>query len=468
MHADSAEESERPSKPNYEDDVRAAGPYRYVRFLAHGGMGRVDLALRNVDRFARLYAIKRLHPHLASDPSAREMFLEEARIGGLLSHPNVVGVIDFGDDRHGPYIVMDFVDGISLASLRALANKRGETLPIEICAAIMLAVARGLAAIHSVHDASGAPMKLLHRDLTPKNVLIGYDGSVRVTDFGIAKGITSAIRTTTGVLKGTVGYLAPERLKFDEPTPRADLFSLGVIAYELLTGERLFPGDAVDAARATLTAPAPDLGELRPDAPPALTELLFRLLAKDPSDRPESADEVVSLLESLVAQCPEPAALAPWVAMLAGQRRANERTETEAALQRIGVEAASARARSFRLRVVAAGTLAAIAVAGAIGVGLAAIVETGETAPAATETLDPPSPSETNGPSELARTTVVVPDPSVAPEPAIEEEPAEPVEGEPERARTNMRAGMNAAMNGQSMALGEGTPLEMTWTGEFR
>jgi hypothetical protein len=152
--------------------------------------------------------------------------------------------------------------------------------------------------------------------------------------------------------------------------------------------------------------------------------------------------------------------------MLAGQRRASERTETEAALQRIGMEAANARVRSLRLRVIAVGTLAAVVVAGGIGVGLAAVLQTDEPGSAATATPDRPTPSAANGSAELARTTVVVPDPSVAPEP-IAGQPEEPVEAEPqEPARANMRASMSSAMNGTSM--GEGTPLEMTWTGEFR
>jgi serine/threonine-protein kinase len=280
----------------------------------------------------RLYAVKRLHPHLVTDDSAREMFREEARIGGFLAHPNIVGVIDFGEDVHGPFLVMDFVEGLSLASLMEITRTRGEALPGEVALRLGAGMARGLDAVHHATDSSGEPLGLVHRDLSPRNVLLGYDGSIRITDFGIARATGRALRTTTGVVKGTVGYLAPERLRFEECGPQSDLFSLGVVLYELLAGERLYSGGSVEAARSILSGSAPDIGEVRPETPPAIADLLFRLLARDPGDRPASASEVAHELESVLAEEVEPVDLGGFVSLLAAEHREAQQARIDAAL----------------------------------------------------------------------------------------------------------------------------------------
>ncbi len=265
-------------------------------------MGVVDLCARRSGAFSRLFAVKRLHPHLRDDDGMRAMFLDEARLAGLIRHANVVSVLDFGEDTEGPFLVMDYVEGLSLSRFVRHHAKLGALLPVPLCARIGAQIACGLHAAHELVGADGVPLQLVHRDVSPQNILIGHDGLVRVTDFGIAKGMGSATHTSTGLLKGKVGYMSPEQLRFEPIDRRSDLFALGVVLFELLTSRRLYAGDdASEVARRILHAPPPDLGELRPDADPELVELLFELLAKQRDDRPASAAEIAVRLDLMCA-----------------------------------------------------------------------------------------------------------------------------------------------------------------------
>jgi serine/threonine protein kinase len=278
------------------------GGYSVVCALASGGMGRVDLVARREGRFQRLFAQKRLHPHLLDDANVRRMFLDEGRIAGLIRHPNVVSVVDVGEDDAGPYLVMDFVEGIALSDLIARAAARGERVPLTVCLRIAIQIAEGLRAAHELRGPDGQFLELIHRDVSPQNVLLGFDGIARVTDFGIAKVLGRTSQTTTGVLKGKLGYLAPERLRFEETDRRADLFSFGVVLFELLAGRRLYDStDAMEGPRRILREPAPDIADEREDVEPELVELLFELLAKDRGHRPPDAGVVARRLERLLA-----------------------------------------------------------------------------------------------------------------------------------------------------------------------
>lgn len=266
-------------------------------------MGRVELVVRNEGQFHRAYARKRLRPHLLEDEEARAMFVSEARIAGLLHHPNVVSVIDVGEDAEGPFLVMDYVQGMSLSELLKALAVRGESMPIQIVVRIFLDVARGLSAAHELRDPEGKDLHLVHRDVSPQNVLVGFDGVTRLTDFGIAKAAGIGERTSTGVLKGKFGYFAPEQLQFLPASAKSDLFALGVVLFETLTGRRLYRGDTpADTARKITHEPPPDPFTFRDDLHPDLVALLFRLLAKKPEDRPSGAGEVASELEGVLAE----------------------------------------------------------------------------------------------------------------------------------------------------------------------
>lgn len=266
-------------------------------------MGVVELVLRREGRFERLYARKRLHVHFRQDAALRAMFMDEARLAGAVQHPNVLSVLDVGEDEDGPYLIMEYVDGVPLSALVKEAQRRGQMLPLQICVRIAADVARGLHAAHEARGPDGMPLGLVHRDVSASNVLIGFDGAVRVTDFGIAKAIGNFTHTSIGVLKGNRAYLSPEQLRFETIDRRSDLFSLGVVVYELLAGHQLYGGDSAElAARRVLTEPPPDIAEERTDVPTELSELLFELLAKDRDARPATAGEVAARLDRIAAQ----------------------------------------------------------------------------------------------------------------------------------------------------------------------
>lgn len=276
--------------------------YRVLHQLASGGMGEVELAIRSEGGFRRLYAVKRLRAALRDDESARGMFLDEARLAGLVRHPNVVSVLDVGEDERGPFLVMDFVEGISAATLLRSAIRSGLTLPVQLCLRLMRECALGLHAAHELLSEDGSPLGLVHRDVSPQNILIGFDGIARIADFGIAKAVGRTTRTTTGLLKGKAGYMSPEQLRFEEPDRRSDLFSLAIVLYELLAGRRLYRSENdMATARRILNEPPPDIDDVRGDVPPEVVELLFLCLAKDPTVRPKSAQEVAQRLELAIA-----------------------------------------------------------------------------------------------------------------------------------------------------------------------
>lgn len=275
--------------------------YRRLYALAKGGMGRVDLCVRESGRFTRLYAIKRLHARDRDDTLIRAMFIDEARVAGLIRHANVVSVLDVGEDEEGPFFVMDYVEGVSLSQLiRHHAQARQRT-PIGLGMQVVTQTARGLHAAHELVGSAGEALDLVHRDVSPQNILVGADGIVRVTDFGIAKAVGQSTHTSTGLLKGKIGYMAPEQLRFEPVDRRSDLFTLGVVLYETLALRRLYKAEATAAvARAVLDDPPPDLALDRPDAPPELVQLVSELLAKRRGDRPSSACEVADRLDEII------------------------------------------------------------------------------------------------------------------------------------------------------------------------
>ncbi|MCB9587121.1 MAG: protein kinase [Polyangiaceae bacterium] len=278
------------------DVESTGGRYQVVCSLAEGGMGKVELALRSIDAFERLFALKRLRGEYMADPSVLAMLFDEARIAGLIRHPNVVSVLDVGEDEAGPFLLMEFVDGASVSQLIKRGGPGG--LPLEVALRVAIQAAEGLHAAHELKDAGGKPLELVHRDVSPQNILVGFDGVARVTDFGIAKALGRDTRTSTGILKGKLGYLSPEQLRFEDLDRRADLFALGVTLFEMLSGARLYSGPEVnEVARRILTEPPPDIQSFRDDVPPEVEELLFELLAKQRELRPASAKDVARRLE---------------------------------------------------------------------------------------------------------------------------------------------------------------------------
>lgn len=267
----------------------------YIRLfaLARGGMGSVDLGLRSEGAFSRLVAIKRPRASDDEGDAALRMFLDEAAITGLIRHPNVVSTYDFGHDPQGPFLVMEYVEGNSLRHLLEKLRADDQRLPIQHALKILIDAARGLHAAHELKTVSGEPLQVIHRDVSPGNIMLGVDGQCKVADFGIAKIWGRGTKTETGILKGKIGYLSPEQLRFQVPDHRADLYSLGVVLYEMVAGKRLHDStDFREVAWSTLEGDIADLGEARLDCPPELVQLCAQMLAKEPSQRPSSAKEV--------------------------------------------------------------------------------------------------------------------------------------------------------------------------------
>jgi serine/threonine-protein kinase len=252
-----------------------AGRYRLERLVAAGGIGEVWRGRDEV--LGRAVAVKLLRPEYASHPETLARFRAEARHAAAVLHPGVAQVYDYGEDGR-PYLVMELVDGPSLAEVLA-----GGPLPI---ARAMDVVAQAAAALAAAHAAG-----LVHRDIKPGNLLLGPGGVVKVTDFGIAYAAGSAPLTRTGMLVGTPAYLAPERAAGEPATAASDLYSLGVVGYECLTGAPPFTGTVVEVALAHQHRPLPPLP---PAVPPGVAALVTRLTAKDPKDRPASAAEAAS------------------------------------------------------------------------------------------------------------------------------------------------------------------------------
>jgi len=314
-------------------------------------MGYVELVARREGRFSRLFARKRLHPHLREQLAFRTMFLDEARLAGLIRHPNATAVVEVGEDDEGPFLLMDYVDGVSVAQVLERFEPPDHPLPLAFCVSVAAQAARGLHAAHELLGPDGAPLGVVHRDISPKNLLLGYDGWLRVTDFGIAKAKDNVEQTMAGVLKGNIGYMAPEYLSFRAVDQRSDLFALGVVLYELLTRERLYGGSDTSAiARRILEEPPPDIFERR-DVPPELSALSFDLLAKDREHRPPSALAVAAELDAIgasLAAVDGPFDMAAFLASGLGAMRSERQAEIDAALA--GGNAGSSRPLLRRVR----------------------------------------------------------------------------------------------------------------------
>ncbi len=278
------------------------GRYELLFPIARGGMAEVfAVRLRGEGRFERYFALKRMHADLREDSQANLLFLDEARLTACIVSPYVVPVLDVGRDDDGiPFLVMELVVGTSLAVLRA---RHAQPFAPRLVAEIGLHAARGLDAAHRTSDARGTPLEIVHRDVSPQNLLVGVDGRVRVADFGIARARQRmAQHTRAGFVKGKFSYLAPEQLS-GFADARTDVFALGVILWELATGRSLFRGkDMLETLDNVRSAPIPHISEVRSDFPVSLGDVVARALCRDSHRRWRSANELSDALFAELAQ----------------------------------------------------------------------------------------------------------------------------------------------------------------------
>lgn len=263
------------------------GDYRIVKEIARGGMASVSLAFQTTSvGLERRVVIKSVLPHMTTNQDFVTMFVDEARLMMSFSHPHVAQVFEAGQLEGRHFISMEYVQGVTLSEMIKAARKSGEHIPYEVAFGLALALSEALTYVHQRCDEYGNWLSIIHRDLKPSNVLVGYDGVVKLIDFGIAQAASKQHHTKTGVLKGTVGYLAPEQI-LDEPVDqRADVFTLGLLLYQTFLGRYPFPGkNDAQRLRALINGAPLDPKGCRPDCPEPLGRLLLKCLASSPGDR---------------------------------------------------------------------------------------------------------------------------------------------------------------------------------------
>ena len=280
--------------------VEDFGPYRIVRKIAVGGMAEIYLARqRAVEGLERTVVLKRILPTYVDNPEFVTMFLDEARLLAALSHPNIAQVFDLGKIDDSYYLVMELVRGPTLGSLLQAAQRVGQRgLAEPVALGIALNIAEALAYVHARRDELGRPLNIVHRDLNPANVMVSYEGAVKLIDFGIAKAATKVYETRTGVIKGTYGYIAPEQLTRTAPVDhRADVFALGVLLYEMCVGQHPFDvSDEPNLIDRILNASYKRPKQVVQSFPKVLDRLIASCLSPHPEGRP---DDVRTLIDSL-------------------------------------------------------------------------------------------------------------------------------------------------------------------------
>jgi serine/threonine-protein kinase len=271
------------------------GQYWLFQRLGFGGMAEIWTAKRiGPGGFERKLVIKRILAHLADSPEFVRMFMNEARISAHLDHPNIVQVIDFGAVDGQYFLAMEHVRGKDLARVLAAFQKRGAFIPYGLAALVARDVARALAYAHALRADGGAPLNIVHRDISPSNVMIAYTGAVKLLDFGIAKAMAEVSTTRAGAVKGKYSYMSPEQEKGGDIDLRSDIFSLGVTLYEMLTGRRFTRGALL--AEGSLEPPS----LANPAVPPALDEICRQALAHARDERHASARELMERLDEVV------------------------------------------------------------------------------------------------------------------------------------------------------------------------
>ncbi len=277
----------------------AIGRYQVLALLATGGMAEVFLAkLRGAQGFERAVVLKRVLPHLARQSHFRTMFLDEAKVVAAIAHPNVVQVHELGEEDDDLFLVMEYVAGESLSTVLKKVASEGQRLPPAVVAFIAAQAAAGLHAAHELVDDEGLPLDVVHRDVSPHNLMITYDGQVKVLDFGIAKSENASHHTESGVMKGKFAYMAPEQYQGDPVDRRTDVFALGTVLWESLVSRRLFARrNEVETLRAICEDFIPHPSEYA-DIPPALEAACMKALSRSREDRFQTAQELQRALET--------------------------------------------------------------------------------------------------------------------------------------------------------------------------
>lgn len=304
--------------PRSDGAPKIVGRYAIYSPIASGGMATVHLGkLLGPAGFSRMVAIKQLHPHFARDPDFVAMFVEEARLAAFVQHPNVVPTLDVVATETDLFLVLEYVQGESLSRLTKIAELRHERIPVRIAAAIGGGLLHGVNAVHDARDERGAPLEIIHRDVSPQNVIVGVGGVAKLLDFGVAKAAGGLQDTGDGSLKGKIPYMAPELLRDGQATRQSDVYGAAVVIWEAVTGRRLFGGDSDAQVYAqVLAANVPNPSDVAPELPQALDRVIMRGLSPNPRERYATAREMALALEAAV-RFASPPEVGAWVEDLA-------------------------------------------------------------------------------------------------------------------------------------------------------
>jgi serine/threonine-protein kinase len=316
------------------------GRYAIYDEIASGGMATVHFGCTlGAGSFSRIVAVKRLHAHLANEHEFVNMFLDEARVAARIRHPNVVPTLDVVASPREVFIVMEYVHGESLSKLFSTLRERRERLPLPVAASIVVGLLGGLHAAHEATGERGELLRIVHRDVSPQNLIVGHDGIARIVDFGIAKAVGRMQQTQTGEIKGKFGYMAPEQVNGAPVTRAADIYAAGVVLWETLTGRPLFKADSdVQLAAQVLLGQVAAPSVYASGVPISFDDIVMCALDRDPARRFSTAREMARAIEAATPVA-SPAMVAEWVESLAGVtlgRREQRLAEIESDCARTG------------------------------------------------------------------------------------------------------------------------------------
>lgn len=286
--------------------------------IASGGMAVVHLGqVLGAQGFSRAVAIKRLHPQFATDPAFSTMLLDEARLAARIRHPNVVSTLDVVHHEEEIFLVMEYVNGDPLSSLLDEARQQGSPVPPDIGSSIVAGALTGLHAAHEARAEDGSPLQIVHRDVSPQNIMVGQDGIARVLDFGIARATARSHATRTGQLKGKLRYMAPEQLRGETATRRVDIYAAGVVLWEVLTGQKLFAAETDAATFGRVMEGIVQPPSAVAHVPPEVDAVVLCALARNPSARYATALEMAAALEAALPPA-STRQVSAWVELTAG------------------------------------------------------------------------------------------------------------------------------------------------------
>ncbi len=307
--------------------------YRVIERLASGGMAEVFLAeSAGIEGFKKQVAIKRVLPHLSEKKRFIAMFLDEARLSASLSHSNVAQVFDIGVGDSAYFIVMEYVDGADLKAVIEFMRRENQRFPVESACFIAAKICEGLTYAHELRGTDGTDLQIVHRDMSPPNVLITKHGEIKIVDFGLAKATSQLEKSEAGIIKGKFSYLSPEAAQGLDVDARTDIFAVGIILWEMLSGRRLFLGDTdYGTVKLVQAAKIPSLHAENPAIPRELDAVLARALARDPAARYSSARDLGRDLTTLLYKLGRPVSAYDIAELVRGAMALRKKTQPDKA-----------------------------------------------------------------------------------------------------------------------------------------